>query len=326
LSSQEVGSVVVIRKRRTRRHHRNRRIRRALLITLCAAAALSFSLMGLRHLTPSSFRAGLHHPGPNLSEQSAQRTLDLVQQEAAGGLARRPLYPYSVITGGVRDAHDLKYATQHDPVVATHYVGFDYAHARLVRLVMERSVYVSYRMGNRVYWTRHRVKLHKGETLLTDGKMTARTRCANRVEEKPQQESSRMEPPAVAFDEPVMPALGRAMQAPAVPFETALNRGSEGPALPLGIYDPINQGSWTPLNPPPLPNVCEPLKKPDTKGTAMPATAAVAGGKNKNKTVNPCTGGGTSEVPEPSTWVLMASGMALLFWKARQKFAPSSIS
>jgi hypothetical protein len=178
--------------------------------------------MGLRHLTPSSFRAGLHHPGPNLSEQSAQRTLDLVQQEAAGGLARRPLYPYSVITGGVRDAHDLKYATQHDPVVATHYVGFDYAHARLVRLVTERSVYVSYRMGNRVYWTRHRVKLHKGETLLTDGKMTARTRCANRVEEKPQQESSRMEPPAVAFDEPVMPALGRAMQAPAVPFETTI--------------------------------------------------------------------------------------------------------
>ena len=67
--------------------------------------------------------------------------------------------------------------------MALHYAGFDYAHARLVQLLTERSVYLSYRIGNRVYWTRHRVKLHKGETLLTDGKMTARTRCANRVEE-----------------------------------------------------------------------------------------------------------------------------------------------
>ncbi|HZQ93601.1 MAG TPA: PEP-CTERM sorting domain-containing protein [Candidatus Sulfotelmatobacter sp.] len=288
---------------------------------LCAVAILSFSSVALRNLAPSLFRPGSHRAELNVAEQSAQKALDLVQQESARELARRPLYPYSVVSGGVHSVPELKYAVERDPVVASHYAGFDYAHARVVQLLMERSVYVSYRIGNRVYWTRHRVKLKKGESLLTDGKMTARTRCANRVEEKPQQESSHMEPPAMLFDQPVMPAMGRAMETPPVPFQTSLERAAAAPGLPLGVYDPIGGGNWTPLSPPPLPNLCEPIKKP-TNGTASTATSVgTANGKGKSKTVNPCAGGGMSEVPEPGTWLLVASGMAALGWKARQRFA-----
>lgn len=231
-------------------------------------------------------------------------------------MQRRPVYPYSVVAGGVRDAHELKWAVEHDPVVAAHYAGFDYAHARLVQLLQSRFVYLSYRIGNRVYWTRHRVALKKGETVLTDGKMTARIRCANRVEEKPQQESSKEEPPVAKFEEPILPAIGTAVENPAAPIESAmLNRsGAEelGPALPLRSYDPISGGNWTPISPPPLPSVCG----LDTKKT----------GENGNgkKKVYPCgSGGPIGEVPEPSTWLLVASGLAGMYWKARQRFAGS---
>ena len=293
------------------------------MITLCSTAVLSFSSIALQYLTPSLFRSAFRRSETNLSELSAQKTLDVVQHEAAGELARRPRYAYSVVAGGVRDVHELRYAVERDPVVATHYVGFDYAHARLIRLLMERSVYVSYRIGNRVYWTRHRVKLRKGETLLTDGKMTARTRCGNRVEEKPQEETSRMEPPAMVFDEPLMPRILPSTETPPVPFETALNRAPAGPALPLDVYDPIGGGAWMPLSLAPLPNVCAPIKKPAVKGAALEASSAgSANGKGKPKSVNPCTGGGgVSEVPEPGTWFMVVSGIGAVYWKARQKLA-----
>jgi len=227
----------------------------------------------------------------------------------------RPVYPYSVVSGGVKDARELKWAADHDPVVRAHYAGFDYDHARVVRLVLARTAYISYRIGNKVYWTRHRVSLKKGETVLTDGKITARTRCANRVEEVPQQASSSSEPPVAKFDEPVQPSTGTAVVNPPVPFQSALlNRNPVpglGPAPPLSLYDPFSPGTFIPIAPPPLPSVCGPLKK---KGTTV-----VVSGKKK---IEPCeSGGGSGTVPEPSTWLLVASGLALMFWMSRRGFA-----
>lgn len=306
----------MVRRRRSSQHRRHRRIRRALWVTLCSLAVLSISSVTLQHFTPSLFRGTISRAEPNLSEQAAQRMLDVVQQEAAGEMARRPIYPYSLVSGGVRNGAELKAAVEQDPVIALHYAGFDYSHARLVQLLTERSVYVSYRIGNRVYWTRHRVKLHKGETLLTDGKMTARTRCANRVEEKPQQESSSMEPPAAKFDEPLMPSIGTALATPAVPFQTSLERAALAPAPPLSMYDPITGGNWTPMSPPPLPNVCgiSGGKKP---GTKAPTSVSSSNG-NKNKNIDICQSA-SSEVPEPGTWVLVGSGIAGLLWMARRR-------
>ena len=106
----------------------------------------------------------------------------------------------------INDARELKWVAEHDPVVAAHYRGFDYDHARVVRLVLARTVYVSYRIGNQVYWTRHRVTLKKGEKLITDGRMTARARCANRVEEIPQQATNLAEPPPAKLDQPSLGA------------------------------------------------------------------------------------------------------------------------
>jgi hypothetical protein len=324
LSSQpeHVGPVIVLRRRRTRRHRRNRRIRRVLLLAMCGLLTAGFASVALRYITPSFFRAG-RNAEATVRPAEARNLVQLTEQESLRQMKDRPVYPYSVAPGGVRDARELKWITEHDPVVAEHYAGFDYGRAHVVKVVLAREVYVSYRIGSKLYWTRHPIRLKKGETLLTDGSMTARTRCGNRVEEKPQQATSNFEPPAAKFDEPMLPATGTSTASLPAPLQTALlNRPAD--FGPLSLYDPIEGGNGVPILPPPLPapqrNLCGVGTKKPVKGEVdVDAFATEIGsGKNKKK-VNPCETGG--EVPEPSTWLLMISGLAAIYWQARRRFA-----
>ena len=70
---------------------------------------------------------------------------------------------------------------RHDPVIAAHYRDFDFRRARVMQLLEDKTVYVSYRIAGRVYWTTKKVRLRRGEKVITDGKMTLRTRCGNQV-------------------------------------------------------------------------------------------------------------------------------------------------
>ncbi len=181
----------------------------------------------------------------------------LTQQESLRQIENRPVYPYSIVAGGVRDASELKWAAEHDPVVRSHYAGFDYDHARVVRLVLARSV-------------------------------------------------------------SVQPATGTAVASPPLPFQSALlNRPAMpglGPAPPLSLYDPFGSGTWVPISPPPLPGVCGVGKNKNGSGAPV--------GTGKKGKGNPCgNGGGGGEVPEPGTWLLVASGLAAMYWKTRQRFA-----
>ncbi len=321
----ENGNVqVVVRRRRTRRHQRNRLFRRCFAVAVIAVFTASVSTLALKYFSPSLFRARQSAP-PTVeqSELNSSRAVTL-NQILSHAQPLRPVYPYSVVPGGVEDAKELKWVAEHDPVVAAHYAGFDYDHAQVVRLTLARTVYVSYRIGNRIYWTRRRVRLHKGEHLITDGKMTARSRCANRVEETPQQEASPAEPPVQKFDEPVRAGEGTAMQAPPVPFQSALLNRPEvpglGPAAPLSLslYNPLAGGNWVPISPPPLPlGLCGPVKKKGTIGIEGGGE-----GNGKKKKSNPCGNGGSSGVvPEPGTWVMVASGLAAIYWQARRKLS-----
>jgi len=324
---QAAATVIVIRKRRSRRHHRNRQIRRALLIFVCASFTFALSAIALRYLTPSLFHEASNSE-PDRRTSEASRNLFLAsQKEALREVEGRTVYKYSVVPGGVRTVQELKQAVEHDPVVAAHYAGFDYDHARVVKLVLARTAYISYRIGSKVYWTRHRVSLKKGETVITDGKMTARSRCANRVEEMPQQATSESEPPAEKFDEPVQPQAGTALAAPPVPFQSALmNRNPVpgfGPAPPLTTLDPIANGGVTPILPAVMPGVCGVgLPKKPKHSTGVTTLPQSDDQKKKKKTVDPCaSSGGGTEVPEPGTWLLMASGAVGLYWRARHKFS-----
>ena len=286
----------------------------------------AFSSVALQYISPSLFSSSNvepSKPGKGAVTPVALANHDQDYSPDDASKAGRPVYPYSVVAGGVEDARELKWVAEHDPVVAFHYRGFNFANAHVVRLALEKNVYVSYRIGNNVYWTHHPIKLKKGEKVITDGNMTARTRCGNRVEEIPQQATSESEPPVVKFDEPVHTNQGMAMIAPPVPFQSALlNRPMPNvdPLPPSSLYSPFTGGSWTPISAPPIPSgLCGPTKKKNKgEGATLDFSMSDSSGKKKKTVGGPC-GSSSGTVPEPGTWLLMASGLALIGWKFRRK-------
>lgn len=123
----------------------------------------------------------------NVSAESKQVPTDTDWFAPTPELAKtdRILYPYSVIPGGVRNSVELRKAVAHDEVVAQHYSEFDLRAVRVARLEEARAVFVSYRVGTRIFWTKNRLNLPAGETVVTDGEHMARTRCGNRISEAP---------------------------------------------------------------------------------------------------------------------------------------------
>lgn len=312
-------NIPVLRRRRTRRHHRNRLIRRSLAAVFLAVLTAGASTLALMYFSPSLFQAKQNVPlttQPELTQNHAAAVNEVVSHSPSG----RPVYPYSVVPGGVEDAKELKWVAEHDPVVAAHYAGFDYERAHIVQLTLAQTVHVSYRIGNKIYWTRRRIKLKKGEKLLTDGRITARTRCANRVEETPQQAAAPNEPAAEKFEDPIGSGVGTAMQSPPASFNSAFLSHPEMPGLgapgPLTLYNPLEGGTFVPLSPPPLPALCSPLKK--KKDGEIEFDAAPGGTKKK---LNPCESGGGSigTAPEPGTWILFITGIGFIGWQARRK-------
>ncbi len=333
MTNPEISSnAVAPRRRRTRRHRRNRLLRHCLVVFTLGFFAAAFSVAALRQFGPSLFPSRSARV-PDRQQVEASRTRVLLAEEALEHQARakgRPVYPYSIVAGGVEDARELKWVAEHDPIVAAHYAGFDYDRARVVRLELAKTVYLSYRIGNHVYWTRRRVTLRKGEKLITDGKMTGRTRCANRVEEVSQPAVSTAEPPPAKLDEPMRVGHGTAIPDPPVEFQSALrNRPGVpeiGPGPPSSLYSPFYGGSYVPLAPPPLgaAGVCGPgkkKKKSDGDGDSDDPVITTSGKKGKGKE-RPCAGPEGGTVPEPGTFLLVASGLAGLFWQARRKFGP----
>lgn len=99
--------------------------------------------------------------------------------------AARRIYPYSIVPGGVASQAELAQVVRTDKVVAAHYADFDVSKARAVTVTAPRAVYVSYRKGDKVYWTAKKLMLKVGETLFTDGRNEMRARCANRISDVP---------------------------------------------------------------------------------------------------------------------------------------------
>jgi PEP-CTERM motif len=299
-----------VRVRRTKSRKR-RRVRR----TVVALAVLGFVYLAVWGALSvrSSWRFrndrgtdDLKWTQGNLSQNLALLAAKSVSPPLA--LSRRVVYPYSVIPGGVQTPEDLHRVSDHDRVVGDHYAGFDFRNARIVELEQPRLVYLSYRMGDRVFWTAKRISLHKGEKLITDGRMTARTRCANQVSESAQPAVSPVEPPAAKFEEPFD---GTAAQIP-FPEDNSLTSGREfsgfGAVPPPGLQSsnlaPFPGGGLPPVFPPPIPSKgCPPGEIP--------------GGPNKPCHHRPPP----PPVPEPATILLVSSGIAGIYWRSRKAAA-----
>jgi hypothetical protein len=205
-------------------------------------------------------------------------------------------YPYSVVPGGVKDSDDLRYAALRDWVVRRHYARFNFNNARLVRATEAREVYLSYRVRDSIFWTRRRIRLHLGELLLTDGKITARARCGNQISETAKPDVSDEEPDQDILDRPV--AEIEAM--PSFPMRPAL----APPDLPGGA----------PMAPRLLAGVFVFPYVP--VGVPIPSGFCRAGDQEVDRHCRPKRHK-PPVAPEPSTMVLIGSGLALILWRYR---------
>jgi hypothetical protein len=216
--------------------------RRFLVIAFCAFAAALSLTFSVRRFTASGSLA--EHTIPAAAEISP-----LVR-------SLRPSYPYSVIAGGAYSAAELQYANQADAVVRAHYASFNMKLAHTVRLTRDRFQYASYRVKDQIYWTRKKLRIGKGEYLLTDGVAFARTRCGNRLSETPQEPVSPQEPAAALLSMPpirpeMLPALELA-QAPRL-GEVADAAPRLAPVLP-NSFEGIPVAEQPLLAPPILPS------------------------------------------------------------------------
>jgi hypothetical protein len=148
----------------------------------------------------------------------------------------RPVYPYSVIARGVYSRHELATILFRDRSVAEHYRDFIWTRAQLVTLHTARRAYVSYRIGDEIFWTRRKVLLKQGEPVLTDGKHYARARCGNRISDWPRTPTSKQEAPPVAFDTPSQLDLTRLPRLGPPKMPPPLNPGT---TIPQALFVPI---------------------------------------------------------------------------------------
>ena len=181
------------RRRSSGSKHRAARWRFVAGVTLFALALAAAILFAGRLSTQLKVLSDI-----GLPQSAAAQPAPTVPAAAAA----RAVYPYSIIAGGARSVDELKHAIAADPVVAAHYAGFDLENAHAVRLEQPRLAHVSYRIGSAVYWTRKPLLIRAGETVLTDGVRTARTRCGNQLAETPG-EVSPAEPVPSELDTPL---------------------------------------------------------------------------------------------------------------------------
>jgi PEP-CTERM motif-containing protein len=299
------------------------------VVALLVAAGLG----AIRVIASRETSADLDTPSQWTRGSASNRLAGLAASTAVGTVpevrTKRTVYPYSVVPGGVQSPQDLEQAAAHDKVVATHYAGFDFKRARLIELKHSQLMYLSYRMRDKIYWTSKRIKLHAGETVISDGKMIARTRCANQLSESAKHAASPEEPPAEKFDEPFIADGGSAMKSPFPgTFESAQHNlpafdgaGGTAPLSNSYLFGPGVGGGFPPVFPPPLPggagacNTIFPSRDERGSDSGIEDTTV-----KRNCPKKPGTGNGPPPpvVPEPGTIFLFTSGVAGIYMRYRK--------
>ena len=306
-----VSNDATIRKtvRRRRSWYRRRlRMQRAMAALVVGTAIIGACWQNAaRYFSLPSLHASQVLPESFWTRGNIRKDLALMAAHSAKPtkfLARIPgVYPYSVVPGGVKDPDDLRLKALRDWVVRRHYAHFDYGHARLERATEAREVYLSYRVRDAIFWTRRRIRLRPGELLLTDGKITARARCGNQISDTAKPDVSDEEPDEDILDQPV----AEIDAAPSLPIRPML----APPDLPEGepVAPKLFAGSFF------FPYV--PVGVPIPSGLCHSNDQMVDGVCRHKRHKKPV-------VPEPSTLVLIGSGLALIGWRYRRTGRPGA--
>jgi len=216
-------------RRRRRRSSRNRRreVRVAAISVIAACAVVAAFVCAVLFLEP--LQEARLEPLKAATEAILAHDLDL---EPGRDEAARTVYPFSVIPGGVRSAEEFAEAVATDPAVGAHYDDVTPAAMHVEAVDVPRAAYMSYRIGDQIYWTKRKLALHEGEQVLSDGSVTIRGRCGNRLSDEPMQPTSDAEPPVQAFEGnpglPVVEAPGPEVVNPSL--------------LPLAAMPPLEPG------------------------------------------------------------------------------------
>jgi PEP-CTERM motif len=308
-------------RRHGRRSHRTRRTSAWLGATVRALAFLSLvaiCVVGIHWISRGAHEYAEHWNRPASPSQSLS---SLAGPHVGEIQARnqRVVYPYSVVPGGVGSPQELRSVAARDQTVAEHYAGFDYEHARVVPVSQPRMVYVSYRRRNKVYWTRKQMSLHPGEKLLTDGKITARTRCGNQVSVLPQANTSADEPLMAELDRPDAVASG-IMRFPG----NLSSLLSADPVMPAGPSSIGGGNSFAGGGVPPTSFIPLPVGAPIPPPVGSPITSGCTQtGTNCNPPPPPPppppSEPSPSTVPEPGSVILMMTGAAAALARFRGK-------
>ena len=240
-----------------------------------------------------SVLSGCSHP-TSATSASARRSESAALPVLKSG---RPVYPYSLVPGGIANETEFVLRRASDPVLNAHYREFG-AHVKLRSLPRDRWLYASYRIGDQIYWTRHAVLVHGGETVLTDGQHLIRTRCGNSLSSTPRKPTRFIEPSTVSSDYSVTPVLP-----PDLPPQVPVSKNSDPglPGIELSLPEP-------PPDPPEL-------RDPSPLLLRSPAPIFI-GGPLIGPDVSPRVPVRTPQLPllapEPATWALIAIGLGLI--------------
>jgi hypothetical protein len=275
-----------------RRRRRKRKTLKPAVLCLCAGLLMLFGVFERGSESPRAARIIRTVPESYTFE-------DYTVPVSIESLSTKVVYPYSVIRGGVRDRTDLVREISKDPVVAAHYSDFDASQAEIVRVRDEKLVHVSYRVDNKIFWTANKIRLGQGEALISDGSKMARARCGNRISAAPQEPVSEAEPPPEVFNTPNIPINEDILADETISLE------------PLQLFEEFDTPLLTMINPPDVltledrffteeflpynptfnftPTYFFPHEEPSPTPFDVPG------------------------VPEPSTFILLASGMVAHF-------------
>lgn len=277
-------------------------------------------VLGASFVVAAALRFGAPPSQSFVSNISKQLRVAEIQREPER-IPRR-VYAFSVIPGGAYSREELAVALKVDPVAAEHYAGFDASNASTRRLAEDTYVYVSYRKGDRVYWTASKRRIPKGELVLSDGKHLARTRCGNRLSGIPESPVDHApQPTELALNAPELPSgiklpdaplLVPEYDAPSIPLAGSIARDFAFPmgtpglsVLPKGFPDMVLGSPYMTIAGLPV-------------GISQSASKQQSGSGKPGKSITSVVGPGTpgpavgETVPEPRMDALLGLAVLLL--------------
>jgi hypothetical protein len=314
----------------------------ALLVAIVALVIASFGgkTKGARDVHPQRYRAVLlptlpdEPPAQDIMGSSAmvEAESEETTQRSDRGAAHTeaPWYglcpPRSVAT-----LDDFRRVVRSDQRLAAYYGSFNWAKAQLVTTAAPQLVYVSYQKAGTLARTKHPMLLPKGDTLLTDGVLQARTYCCNEVFEL----VDAPPPPSAEGGQPAspLPPATQVLWPPASPPALAPPAGETPPAelvapAPPPFSPPSARGEVPPsslLTPPvgpPFSPSSSPGEIPPVSRLAPPAVLASPSPTDSAPARGPVAPFPSplalpptpTIVPEPSTVSLLSLGLAGLVW------------